>query len=237
MNAKKLQKKIFPLPKQVERKEGSLKLDKVALKITADVHTAKQAAAVIEKKLAALGIGVCDCAKTTITLALGDAPAQVQFAEQGYRIAVTADGVELTGFGAQGVYYAAVSFVQLLDKEIPCCDILDWPDMAFRGHVLESRLGSDLMEKEDWFAMIDDLAGQKINHLQVNVYGCWLVQYDGRVSEYLYVPIDGYPELKTPFHVKYYSPAKGAWVEGDKLPPCSRRTSSVSWWPTATSAA
>jgi len=219
MTAKNLQKKIFPLPKQVEVSDSTLKLDKVALKITADVHTAKQAAAVIEKKLAALGIGVCDCAKTTITLALGDAPAQVQFAEQGYRIAVTADGVELTGFGARGVYYAAVSFVQILDREIPCCEILDWPDMDFRGHVIESRLGSDLMEKEDWFAMIDDLAGQKINHLQVDVYGCWLVQYDGRVSEYLYVPIEGYPELKTPFHVKYYSPTRGQWVEGDKLPP------------------
>ena len=133
MNAKKLQKKIFPLPKQVEVKDGALKLDKVALKVAADVHTAKQAAAVLEKKLAALGIGVCDCAKTTITLNLGEAPAQVQFAEQGYRIAVTAEGVELTGFGAQGVYYAAVSFVQILDKEIPCCDIWTgptWPSVA-----------------------------------------------------------------------------------------------------------
>ena len=56
MTAKNLQKKIFPLPKQVEVSDSTLKLDKVALKITADVHTAKQAAAVIEKKLAALGI-------------------------------------------------------------------------------------------------------------------------------------------------------------------------------------
>ena len=220
MTKEMLKKLIFPLPKQVTVQEGTLNLTKVALRVTADAHTAKQAGALIEKQLAKLGVEVCDCAETAITLALGEAPAEVSFADQAYSIKVTAAGAELTGFGAQGVFYAAVTFVQLLKSaEVPFCEILDWPDMEFRGQIMETRLGTDCMEKQDWFDMIDDFASQKINHLQVNVYGCWLVQYDHRVSEYLFVPLDGYPELKTPYHWKYYSPTEGKWIEADVLPP------------------
>ena len=115
----------------------------------------------------------------------------------------------LTGFGSNGVYYAAVSFVQLLGQEIPCCEILDWPDLSWRGQKIECRLNSDLMEKQDWMDLIDDLAQQKLNHLQIAIYGCWVVQYDGRVSEYLYVPLKGFPELKTPFQIKYFDQDRG----------------------------
>jgi len=217
---KKLQTMLFPMPKQVHMGEGSLCLHQVALEVTADTHTAGCAGQLLEKKLEALGVTLCEKAEIKITLALGEAPENVSFAEQAYAIKIDQTGVKLTGFGPRGVYYAAVTFVQMLgSREIPCCEILDWPDMGFRGHVIETRLGSDLMEKEDWFAMIDDFAAQKINHLQVNVYGCWVVQYDGRVSEYLFVPLEGYPELKTGFHLKYYSPTQDKWIEADKLPP------------------
>ena len=63
------------------------------------------------------------------------------------------------------------------------------------------------------------MAGMKMNQLVVSVYGCWCVQYDGRVSEYMYVPIKKYPKLKTPVVVRYYSPKKGGWVDYETLPP------------------
>ena len=219
MTPKQLKDKIFPIPKEAKVCEGALKLSACRLQVGADTVTTAAAVKLLKEKLAAAGITVCEEAGTVITLTQGTAPERSSFAEEAYQITITQSGVSLTGFGSNGVYYAVVSFVQLLGQEIPCCEILDWPDMGFRGHVIETRLGSDLMEKEDWFAMIDDFAAQKINHLQVNVYGCWVVQYDGRVSEYLFVPLEGYPELKTGFHLKYYSPTQDKWIEADKLPP------------------
>ena len=217
---KELKNRIFPLPKQVEEGSGSLKLTKVRLKVQTDVITAEAAKELLEKKLAAAGVQVCDCAETVITLNLGQAPAGVSFPEQAYSVEIAENGVMLTGFGSGGVYYAAVTFGQLLDgSELPCAKIVDWPDLYWRGHKIETRYGSDLMEEQDWLDLIDDLAQQKMNHLEVAVYGCWVVQYDGRVSEYLYVPLEGYPELKTPFQVKYFDPRTGQWVREDKLPP------------------
>jgi hypothetical protein len=75
------------------------------------------------------------------------------------------------------------------------------------------------MEEQDWYDLVDDLAMQKINYLNPNIYGCWVGQYDYRVSEYLYVPIDGHPELQTPFPVKYYDAQKGEWVNEYRLTP------------------
>jgi len=219
VTVQQLKKKISPLPKQVELKTGTLNLTSCRIDVQADTVTAAAAVERLEKKLAACGIPVCADADTVITLALGEAPADVVAANEAYKIEVAENAVTLTGFGSNGVYYAAVSFAQLLGGEIPCCEILDWPDMKWRGQKIECRYGSDMMEKQDWFDLIDDLSGKKFNHLQVAVYGCWVVQYDGRVSEYLYVPLDGYPELKTPFQIKYFDPDAREWVCTPKLPP------------------
>ena len=217
MTNKQLQAMIWPIPKQAVLTAGTLDLHKYRLEIKTDVHTVKSAASLITNRLLELGAAAGD---TVITLQIGEAPAEVSFPEQAYRLEVTEKGVTVTGFGAHGLHYGAVTLVQLLQTaEVPCCTVLDWPDMGYRGHTMETRLGTDCMEKEDWFAVIDDLAMMKMNHLQLNVYGCWVVQYDGRVSEYLFLPLDGYPELKTPFKLKYYDPDRKEWVEKDKLPP------------------
>ena len=219
MTIKQLKNKIFPIPKAAVLHDGNLNLKSARIAVEADVHTAAAAAELLEKKLTVAGAAVCDAAETVITLTLGTAPEGLAFPEQAYRITVAENAVTLEGFGANGLYYAAASFVQLLGGEIPCCEITDWPDFYWRGHKVESRLFSDLMEKEDWFALIDDLTQQKMNHLEIASYGCWVVQYDGRVSEYLFIPLDGYPELKTPFQIKYFDPDTREWVRADKLPP------------------
>ena len=51
------------------------------------------------------------------------------------------------------------------------------------------------MEEQDWLGLVDELVDKKFNFLMVALYGCWCVQYDGRVSEYLYMPVKGHPEL------------------------------------------
>ena len=220
MNKELLKDTIFPIPKSVVVLDGEIDLTSYEIIVQAEVETAEHARQIITDKLSSVGAIHSAFAEKKILLTIGSAPKEVAFPEQGYKIEMKENSVTLTGFGSQGLHYAAVTLCQLIKSPlIQKVEILDWPDMEFRGHIIETRLGSDLMEKQDWFDMIDDFASQKINHLQVNMYGCWCVQYDGRVSEYLFVPLDGYPDLKTPFKLKYYSSIQKKWIEADKLPP------------------
>ncbi len=159
-----------------------------------------------------------------ILLTIEDAPENVENPEQGYSIVVSGDRITVTGFGTLGLYYGALTLTQCLKLEenvlkLPPMKILDWPNLKTRGHFMESRYGSNLMTLDDWKYVVDHMASMKMNQLVVSVYGCWCVQYDGRVSEYMYVPIKKYPKLKTPVVTRYYSPTKGKWIDSEKLPP------------------
>lgn len=163
-----------------------------------------------------------------VTLELGSAaPAEVKNETEAYRIKVSAAGITITGFGASGLFYGALSFRQMCrwnnrSAVIPAVEVLDWPDAPFRGYKEECRYGSNVMEREEWLAMIDDLAEKKINNLCIALYGCWGVQYDGQVAEYLYLPLKKYPQLKTPMAVKYWSPTDNKWYDYETLPPIYR---------------
>ena len=162
-----------------------------------------------------------------VTLELGNAPAGIKNETEGYRLTVTNQSVIITGFGPSGLFYGVVTFTQLCKwdtqgAQLPALEILDWPDNPLRVYKEECRYGSNMMEKADWFEMIDDLASKKINNLSLALYGCWVIQYDGRVAEYLYLPLREYPQLKTPQIVKYYSPSEDRWFDYETLPPIYR---------------
>jgi|CZCB01.1.fsa_nt_gi hypothetical protein len=159
-----------------------------------------------------------------ILFTMSAAPEGISNPEQAYSITAADNCITITGFGVLGLYYGAITLKQCLRLhdnvlKLPCMKILDWPDLKTRGHFMESRYGSNLMTLDDWKYLVDHMAGMKMNQLVVSVYGCWCVQYDGRVSEYMYVPIKKYPKLKTPVVVRYYSPKKGGWVDYETLPP------------------
>ena len=166
-------------------------------------------------------LNVCPCSAdgaVTITLKLGEAPADAKNADQGYCLEITDKAVTLVGFGEAGLYYGVVTLTQCMavengKLELDACRIVDWPELRTRGHFMESRFGSNLMTLDDWKAVVDHMASMKQNQLVISVYGCWCVQYDGRVSEYLYLPIKKYPKLKVPVVKRYWSPKKGGWVD------------------------
>ena len=162
-----------------------------------------------------------------VTLKLAKPPKAVTSENEGYRIVVNADGITVTGYGESGLYYGVVSLKQLCLWDstgctVPAVEVLDWPNRPFRAYKEECRYGSNVMEKSDWLEMIDDLASKKINKLCIALYGCWVVQYDGRVAEYLYLPLKSHPEINTPQTVKYYSPTEGKWFNYETLPPIYR---------------
>jgi len=172
-------------------------------------------------------LNICPCkaaGDVKIVLELADAPADMKNADQGYAIKASDNVITLTGYGAAGLYYAVTTLLQILKVEegkmvVPAFEMVDYPDLKTRGHFMETRYGSNLMTLDDWKHVVDHMEEMKQNHLAVSVYGCWCVQYDGQVSEYLYVPIKKYPKLQAPVYGKYYSPSKGEWVNFKKLPP------------------
>ena len=224
---------IHPVPQQVTAQAGgALKLtsnSKFCITApTAEKGPAKTAVEEMKAFLSAKCGEDCFAADgVPVTLELGTAPAEVKNEKEAYRIRVNAEGVTITGFGENGLFYGVGSFKQICKWNnrgavIPAVEVLDWPDNPFRAYKQECRYGSNVMERQDWLDMIDDLAAKKINNLSLAIYGCWKIQYDGRVAEYLYLPLKDYPQMQTPMTVKYYSPADGKWYDYETLPPIYR---------------
>ncbi len=137
--------------------------------------------------------------------------------EQAYSITASEKSIKLIGYSELGLNYAVNTFLQTLTEEngeffVPEMKIVDFPDRKTRGHFIETRYGTNLMKLEDWKAAVDNMAAMKLNQLVVSLYGCWCVQYDGEVSEYVFIKIPEYPLLKKDVIKKYYSPKKGGWV-------------------------
>ena len=212
--------KIVPVPKQVEEDLGGcFVLDgKAAVTTpTAEFGPVMTAGKRIRKLFPETG-------DKTVRLSIEKAPFEARCADEGYTLVVTEKVITVTGYGERGLLYGVLTLEQLAKDadEIPPMTITDWPDNPTRGFKEESRFGSDQMELADWLAMVEDMATRKLNTIAISLYGCWGVQYDGRCSEYLFLPLKKHPELSTPKIVKYYSPTKGEWIESEDLPPIYR---------------
>ena len=138
-------------------------------------------------------------------------------ADQAYSVIASGSNIRLIGYSALGLNYAVNTFLQTLtdingEFFVPEMEIIDFPDRKTRGHFIETRYGTNLMKLEDWKAAVDNMASMKLNQLVVSLYGCWCIQYDGEVSEYVFINIPEYPLLKKDVVKKYYSPKKGGWV-------------------------
>ena len=148
--------------------------------------------------------------------------------DQAYKIEVTSDNISIIGYGEAGLYYAVDTFLQTVKVEnneilVPEMTLVDFPDLKYRGLFFETRFGSNLMTLDDWKAVVDNMASMKFNKLNISLYGCWNMQYDSEISEYMYVSVPKYPLLKTHVKKKYYSPKKGGWVnEVVDMPPMAK---------------
>lgn len=141
-----------------------------------------------------------------------------------YYIKVGEKSSEIIAYDQGGALCAANSFGQLLQTDnervyLPEVEILDWPSFAFRSLFIEDRYGSDFLTKEDWMKAIDYFSSMKYNNLTVGIYGCWCQQYDGMISEFLYVPFEKWPEMQTPRHVKYFSVSERKWIYKENILP------------------
>jgi hypothetical protein len=88
---------------------------------------------------------------------------------QGYRLRISPDGVRIEAGDEAGAFYGKMTLRQILrqyPKDVPCCEIEDWPDFPTRGVMLDiSR--DKVPTMATLLALVDDLAEWKINHLEL----------------------------------------------------------------------
>lgn len=141
--------------------------------------------------------------------------------DESYVLELNEESGHLLAAGPAGAFHGCQTLRQLLRNQpetIPALRITDWPDLRYRGLYIESKWGSDLMTLEDWKSAIDAMAALKFNSLGIGVYGCWVVQYGGKRTEFLMLPFPDHPGLETPKTLRYYSPAAGDWQTLEYLP-------------------
>jgi len=88
---------------------------------------------------------------------------------QGYRIRITPHSVVVSASDDCGLYYGALTLLQLAvlqQGKIDCCTIEDFPDFEVRGVMLDiSR--DKVPTMQTLFDLVDKFSGMKINHLQL----------------------------------------------------------------------
>jgi hypothetical protein len=145
--------------------------------------------------------------------------------EQGYVIYSDEKVLLLAGSDPAGTFYALQSLLDIFKSNkgrsisVPNMVVRDFPSIKYRGLFNEDKWGPDRMTLDDYKDMIDYMASLKMNALSVGVYGCWGIQYRNELVEFFMLPVDKYPQLRTPKLIEYYSPKKADWQKVSYLPP------------------
>jgi len=228
---------VFPEVKEVSYKEGEIIIDEDYQIVIADdastleVETANGIAKRIEeltkKRLKIVKSSEAGENEKSILIGTGfrdKLTSKIDVSEpEGYVLEVNDKEIILCGNAPSGTFYAGETLKQLLKLEgkrlvLKKLIIKDWPDYRYRGLYVESKWGPDLMRLDDWKELIDFMAQIKLNFLDIGVYGCWVIQYENQITEFLLLPLKNYPKLKTPKTIRYYSPEKKSWVTLTYLP-------------------
>ena len=228
----KLSDILIPLPQKIEEGDAKFKVSafggKVVIKTGVKCDLIASARDCLEKRLNSLAAVTADGKrgdyKITVTVDGADSAFDGIESDEAYYVKTSKREALLVGKTPAGAYYAAVTFADMLTEcegnvTVPEAYVLDWPDFKYRGHTLESRFGTEFLTREDYYEIIDYFAAQKINRLMPVLYDCWGFQYDNDPAEYLYVPIPGHPEIKTPTRIKYYSVKEQKWINKNGLLP------------------
>lgn len=142
---------------------------------------------------------------------------------EGYALQVTDAGIHIIGRDSAGCYYAAQTLAQLVavqDGRVTCprLTIVDWPDYAHRGLLVEDFWTTDRMGVDDYRSLLDRCAALKLNTMAIGIFGGWEIKHHGKLTEFLMVPLHKHPELRTPQLVRYVDPVSRERVELNYLP-------------------
>ncbi|MCA0197712.1 MAG: beta-N-acetylhexosaminidase [Proteobacteria bacterium] len=159
---------VVPLPRSMETRPGELRIaGAVAMEAPEDAPNARRA---LDELLAGLGVATNDAASVRIRLQRMDDAA---LGEEGYRLVVGDEGIELSARTDAGLFHAVQSLRQLLPAQaqpeyrLPHLAIDDAPAYRWRGlslDVARSFLPVEYLEKH-----IDRMALFKLNRLHLHL--------------------------------------------------------------------
>ncbi len=103
-------------------------------------------------------------------------------APEGYSLTIKSDSIIILAPEATGEFYARQTLSQLDAKykgNIPCVQIIDYPDFHHRGLMLD--IARNFTNKEEIYRIIDDLAAYKMNilHLHLTDDEAWRIEIPG----------------------------------------------------------
>ena len=127
------------------------------------------------------GAGIADeatCRRVSaVKGAVPGAPADV--AAEAYVLEVSPGGVKIVSSDPRGERYAHITLSQLIklsDGKVPCCRIIDWPAMRWRGFMNDC--GRNFLDMEGVKAILDMMAVYKMNifHWHLTEYHGWRLE-------------------------------------------------------------
>lgn len=170
--------RLAPVPQRVQTTDEHFSLDQpltiVLSSLGAQPASLMPAATQLQAALAATGREAAITAGPVDgpTLRLASDPAQLG-RPQSYKLLVETGGVTVIGADAAGAFYGVCTLCQLIDlaaqqgePALPGVHILDWPDIANRGVMLDVTRDR-VPTLATLFDLVDLLAGLKVNQLQL----------------------------------------------------------------------
>jgi hypothetical protein len=165
---------LWPPPRRIELHEGSLPLStSVTWDAAVDAPTVPAAVERVGAALRSRGARLVRGEPGDATLRFAIDPTGLPV--QGYRLIVSAAGIEVTGASDAGLFYGACTLAQwialapgdgIAREAIPLVRLEDWPDLPHRGVMLDvSR--DKVPTMATLHALVDRLASWKVNQLQL----------------------------------------------------------------------
>jgi hypothetical protein len=217
---------ITPTPQGLQLRSGAWRpADGLLLKAPG---LTPQQTAVVKDMLRAAGCPLNGSGASVLVLELGLEPPEMvpaARADEYYELDAGAAGVSIRAPAWPGLVHGVATCAQLARQGAQCGGVpgllvQDWPDLGRRGLFIEGKWGPDRMAPEDWFALVDRMALLKLNTLGIGLYGCWgNCRYEpgphgrGWPTEFLMVPVPGYPQLRSPKRLRWYSPSDDQWCD------------------------
>lgn len=210
---------VLPIPRSVTQKEGRFVLNRETV-IAGNLGEALHLAEVLRRGTG-LPLSIVETAPETNSISLVMDPGlKGSVGLEGYRLSVSAGKVKIVAAGEAGLFYGGVTLCQLLppavwkshsvsrinDWSVPCAEIEDFPEHAWRGMLLD--VARHFFPPEFVKKFIDDMAIHKLNmlHLHLSDDQGWRVE------------IHRYPLLTEVGSKRAESPKAGDRNSGDGVP-------------------
>ncbi len=171
LNSQTIDLSIIPTPKLVKSLNGDFQLkDNLGISVPTSTKNLAHTIELIQKTLKEfhkISSSLKNNGDIEISYIEKDEPDHIicNLGDEGYVLTILKNKIELKAKTPKGIYYAATSLIQLLEKadsKLPCMEIIDWPDMKIRG-VSDDISRGQVSNMENFKKIISHISRYKMN--------------------------------------------------------------------------